>query len=90
MQSLETDIKQLIIDTLNLEEISVDEIESEAALFGNEGLGLDSIDALELGLAVKKRYGVVLSAENETMREHFYSVASLAAFINSQNPAHSA
>lgn len=90
MQSLETDIKQLIIDTLNLEEISVDEIESEAALFGNDGLGLDSIDALELGLAVKKRYGVVLSAENETMREHFYSVASLAAFINSQNPAHSA
>jgi acyl carrier protein len=90
MQSLETDIKQLIIDTLNLEEISVDEIESEAALFGNDGLGLDSIDALELGLAVKKRYGVVLSAENETMREHFYSVANLAAFINSQHPAHSA
>ena len=90
MQSLETDIKQLIIDTLNLEEVSVDEIESEAALFGNDGLGLDSIDALELGLAVKKRYGVVLSAENEAMREHFYSVANLASFISSQSPAHSA
>ncbi|MGB7800153.1 phosphopantetheine-binding protein [Buttiauxella sp.] len=90
MESLESEIKQLIIDTLNLEEIGVDEIESEAALFGHDGLGLDSIDALELGLAVKKRYGVVLSAENEAMREHFYSVASLAAFIKSQNPAHSA
>lgn len=90
MESLETEIKQLIIDTLNLEEISVDEIESEVALFGHDGLGLDSIDALELGLAVKKRYGVVLSAENEAMREHFYSVANLAAFIKSQNPAHSA
>lgn len=90
MESLETDIKQLIINTLNLEEISVDDIESEAALFGNDGLGLDSIDALELGLAVKKSYGVVLSAENEAMREHFYSVASLATFIKSQNPAHSA
>jgi acyl carrier protein len=90
MESLEIDIKQLIIDTLNLEEVSVDEIESEAALFGNDGLGLDSIDALELGLAVKKRYGVVLSAENEAMREHFYSVANLASFISSQSPAHSA
>ncbi|KFC83024.1 phosphopantetheine-binding protein [Buttiauxella agrestis] len=90
MESLETDIKQLIIDTLNLEEISVDEIESQAALFGQDGLGLDSIDALELGLAVKKRFGVVLSAENEAMREHFYSVANLAAFIKNQNPAHSA
>jgi acyl carrier protein len=90
MESLETDIKQLIIDTLNLEEMSVDEIESEAALFGQDGLGLDSIDALELGLAVKKRFGVVLSAENEAMREHFYSVANLASFITSQKPAHSA
>jgi len=90
MESLETDIKQLIIDTLNLEELSVDEIESQAALFGQDGLGLDSIDALELGLAVKKRFGVVLSAENEAMREHFYSVANLAAFIKNQNPAHSA
>ncbi|RPH30016.1 acyl carrier protein [Buttiauxella warmboldiae] len=90
MESLESDIKQLIIDTLNLEEIGVDEIESEAALFGHDGLGLDSIDALELGLAVKKRYGVVLSAENEAMREHFYSVARLAAFIDTQTPAHRA
>jgi len=83
MNPLHLEIKQMIIDTLNLEDISSDEIESEAPLFG-DGLGLDSIDALELGLAVKNRYGVVLSAESEEMRQHFYSVASLAAFITAQ------
>lgn len=90
MESLQNDIKQLIINTLNLEETAVDDIDSNAPLFGEDGLGLDSIDALELGLAVKKRYSVVLSAENEAMRQHFYSVATLAAFIASQNPGHSA
>lgn len=83
MEELALEIKQMIIDTLNLEEIEVSEIESDAPLFG-EGLGLDSIDALELGLAVKNRYGVVLSAESEEMRQHFYSVATLAAFIQTQ------
>ncbi|QKJ86710.1 acyl carrier protein [Paramixta manurensis] len=89
MDALILDIKQMIIDTLNLEEISVDEIDADAALFG-DGLGLDSIDALELGLAVKNRYGVLLSAESETMRQHFFSVASLASFINAQRAARSA
>lgn len=83
MDSLINDIKQMIIDTLNLEDLSPDEIETDAALFG-DGLGLDSIDALELGLAVKNRYGVTLSAESETLRAHFFSVATLAAFVNQQ------
>lgn len=83
MQSLDLEIKNLIISTLNLEGVSPDDIETNAPLFG-EGLGLDSIDALELGLAVKNQYGVVLSAESEEMRQHFYSVATLAAFINTQ------
>lgn len=86
MNALSLELKQMIIDTLNLEEIGPDEIETDAALFG-DGLGLDSIDALELGLAVKNRYGVVLSAESEEMRQHFYSVASLAAFIDAQRAA---
>lgn len=90
MDSLHNALKRLIIDTLSLEDVSVDDIDSEAPLFGDDGLGLDSIDALELGLAVKKNYGVVLSAENEAMRQHFYSVATLAAFIASLNPAHDA
>ena len=83
MQALYSEIKNLIITTLNLDELTADDIDAEAPLFG-DGLGLDSIDALELGLAVKTQYGVVLSAESEEMRQHFYSVATLAAFINSQ------
>ena len=62
MQALYLEIKNLIITTLNLDELTADDIETEAALFG-DGLGLDSIDALELGLAVKNEYGVVLSRE---------------------------
>ncbi|MDP1288266.1 phosphopantetheine-binding protein [Klebsiella pneumoniae] len=68
---------------MNLDELSADDIDTDAALFG-DGLGLDSIDALELGLAVKNQYGVVLSSESEEMRQHFYSVATLAAFIQAQ------
>lgn len=83
MQALYLELKNLIINTLNLEELSADDIDADAALFGY-GLGLDSIDALELGLAVKNRYGVVLSAESDEMRQHFYSVATLAAFIHAQ------
>ncbi|CAM3837566.1 phosphopantetheine-binding protein [Rahnella bruchi] len=83
MDSLSNDIKALIIKTLNLEGMTPDEIETQAPLFG-DGLGLDSIDALELGLALKKQYGVILSAENQEMREHFYSVESLARFISVQ------
>ncbi|HAT1642178.1 TPA: acyl carrier protein [Raoultella ornithinolytica] len=83
MQALYLEIKNLIITTLNLEELSADDIDTDAALFG-DGLGLDSIDALELGLAVKNRYGVVLSAESNEMRQHFFSVATLAAFIDAQ------
>ncbi|OJT37174.1 phosphopantetheine-binding protein [Serratia plymuthica] len=81
MNLLSTEIKQLIIDTLNLEGMTPEEIDVEAPLFG-DGLGLDSIDALELGLALKNRYGVVLSAESEDMRQHFYSVETLVKFVS--------
>ena len=64
MQALYLEIKNLIISTLNLEELTPEDIDTDAALFG-DGLGLDSIDALELGLAVKNQYGVVLSAESD-------------------------
>ncbi|MEG3134463.1 phosphopantetheine-binding protein [Rouxiella sp. T17] len=84
MDSISNEIKKLIIDTLNLEGMTPEEIDTEAALF-NDGLGLDSIDALELGLALKNKYGVVLSAESEEMRQHFYSVATLARFIGEQS-----
>lgn len=81
MNNLENEVKALIIEALNLEDMTPEDIETDAPLFG-EGLGLDSIDALELGLAVKKRFGVSLSGEKtEEVRAHFRSVASLAAFI---------
>ncbi|HCM60997.1 MAG TPA: acyl carrier protein [Morganella sp. (in: Bacteria)] len=83
ISSVQNALKQLIIDTLNLEDITPDEIETDAPLFG-DGLGLDSIDALELGLAIKNRYGVVLSSDSDEVRKHFYSVATLAAYIDSQ------
>ncbi|TNJ34675.1 acyl carrier protein [Arenimonas terrae] len=80
MLALEPEIKELIITTMSLEDITVDDIDSEAPLF-NEGLGLDSIDALELGLALQKRYGVTLAADSEETRQHFASVRALSAFV---------
>ncbi|NRB23620.1 phosphopantetheine-binding protein [Shewanella sp.] len=80
---LDNEIKQLIIDSLDLEDVTVDDIDTEAALFG-EGLGLDSIDALELGLAIKKQFDVKIEANSDATKAHFYSVSSLASFIESQ------
>ncbi|MBP7370262.1 MAG: acyl carrier protein [Arenimonas sp.] len=77
------EVKELIISTMALEDITSADIDSDAPLF-NEGLGLDSIDALELGLALQKRYGVTLAADSEETRKHFASVNSLAAFIADQ------
>ena len=83
MQSLELEIKQLIISTLALEDLTPDAIDAAAPLFG-EGLGLDSIDALELGLALQKRYGVTLSADSQETRQHFSSVNALARLVAAQ------
>ena len=80
MQALEQEIKELIISALSLEDMKPDDIETAAPLFV-EGLGLDSIDALELGVALQKRYGVSMSAEPQENRRHFASVQSLAAFV---------
>ena len=79
-QALELEIKALLIDALNLEDMTPDQIDAEQPLFV-EGLGLDSIDALELGLALQKRYGVAMSADSEETRRHFRSIRSLAAFV---------
>jgi acyl carrier protein len=80
---LEQEVKELIIEALMLEDISPADIDSDAPLFV-EGLGLDSIDALELGVALQKRYGITLSAEAEDTRSHFASVKTLAALIETQ------
>lgn len=79
-KELEQEIKVLITTTLSLEDTAADDIDSTAPLF-NEGLGLDSIDALELGLALQKRYGLSLSADSAEARKHFASVRALSAFV---------
>ena len=86
MTNLPTELKQLVIDSLGLEDITTDDIEFEAPLFG-DGLGLDSVDALELGLAVQKKYGIKIDAESKDVRSHFASINSLAEFIQSQQAA---
>jgi acyl carrier protein len=77
---LEQEVKELIIEALQLEDITPADIDTDAALFV-DGLGLDSIDALELGVALQKRYGISLSADSEDTRRHFASVRTLAALI---------
>ena len=80
MQALEQEIKELVISALSLEDLRPQDIDAEAPLFV-EGLGLDSIDALELGVALQKRYGVAMSADAAETRRHFASVAALARFV---------
>ena len=86
MGSLELELKQLIVSALSLEEIKPEEIDSDEPLFG-DGLGLDSIDGLELGMAIRKAYGVKIEAKKEEVREIFFNVKSIAAFIASQRGA---
>ncbi|MDR6712581.1 acyl carrier protein [Pseudomonas hunanensis] len=85
-QDLYRDIKQLIIDALGLEDIAVQDIDDQQLLFG-EGLGLDSVDALELGLALQKHFGIKIDAEAKDTRSHFTNVASLAAFVTARQAA---
>ena len=82
MDDLKTQIKELIIDSLELEDVKIENIVDSDPLF-REGLGLDSIDALELGVAIKKKFGVKLSADNADNKKHFASVDALAAYIKS-------
>lgn len=79
-EQLETEIKALIVEALMLEDVTPAEIDSEAPLFV-DGLGLDSIDALELAIAIDKKYGVKIKAEDEATREVFRSVRTLAAHV---------
>ena len=81
MNELCEEIKSLIIDALNLEDLTPADIDNDAPLFGDDGLGLDSVDALELGLAVQKHFDFRIEANNTELRESFKSVASLANYI---------
>jgi acyl carrier protein len=83
MPEMELDIKRLIIEALKLEDITPEQIGSDEPLFG-DGLGLDSIDALELGVAIRQRYGIRIDAVNDDVKTHFANVRNLARFIESQ------
>ena len=80
MNALHNEIKQMIIDNLDLEDIEVDDIDSHEPLF-IDGLGLDSIDALEIGLALQKQYGIELKSDSDETRKHFASVSALASLV---------
>jgi acyl carrier protein len=83
MPDLEHELKELIVTALNLEDITPDDIDSDEQLFVN-GLGLDSIDGLELGMAIRKKYGIKLQGSKEQIRAVFATVSSIARFLGSQ------
>lgn len=80
MDNLKEDLKKQIIEQLNLEDVKVEDIEDSALLFNDEGLGLDSIDALELIVLLEKFYGIQVTKPEEG-KEAFRSIDSLAAYI---------
>jgi acyl carrier protein len=80
MNDLERDIAGLIIETLALDHLKVDDIAVDQPLFG-QGLGLDSVDALELALALQTRYGLKIASDSRDARRHFETVLSLAHYV---------
>ena len=89
MDSLKLEIKQLLIEALDLEDLTPADIDDDAPLFDTDGVGLDSIDALEIGIVLRKHYHLTIAANDEHAREHFRSITTLAALVESQRePAH--
>ena len=80
----ELELAELIVESLNLEDISAADIQPEEQLFG-DGLGLDSIDALELALAVTQKYAVQMRADDANIQEVFGSLRSLSAYIDANS-----
>lgn len=77
---LESEVSKLIVDSLNLEEIKSEDIDPDAPLF-REGLGLDSIDALELSLAISRTYGIQLKSDDPGINRIFSSLRELSSHI---------
>lgn len=76
----EAEMAELLVETLGLEDVEANEIDPTELLFG-DGLGLDSIDALEIALAISQEYGVEMKAEDESTKEAFATIRSLCAFV---------
>ena len=89
MDSLKLEIKQLLIDALDLEDLTPADIDDDAPLFATDGVGLDTIDALEIGIVLRRHYQLTIAANDESTREHFRSINTLAALVASQRePVH--
>ena len=87
MNELLRELKVLVVDALHLEDLKPEDIGDDTPLFTEDGLGLDSIDALELGVALHKKYRLKLEQADQRVREHFRSVRTLAEFIQAQGAA---
>ncbi len=85
-EDLVLEIKRIIVEALALEDIEAEEIETEAPLFV-EGLGLDSIDALELAMALDERFGVSFGEDPDDNQRIFFSVKSLADYVKANQPS---
>ncbi len=86
MEDLKNELRELIISTLEMEDVSPDDIEDDTILFG-DGLGLDSIDALELGMALRKTYGIRINGKTNEVRQNFATISSLAEFVAAHRQA---
>lgn len=82
LTKLERELGELLIESLNLEDIRLEDIDPEIALF-NEGLGLDSIDSLELGMSLSVKYGIQLRSDDPNISHVFSSLRSLAEYVES-------
>lgn len=82
MTELETELRALIVEVLNLEDVTPDDIDPEEDLFSEDGLALDSIDALEIGVSIQKQYGVKLDSKDEKLAEYFKNIRSIARMID--------
>ncbi|SAK58347.1 acyl-carrier-protein [Caballeronia catudaia] len=84
MDSLKLEIKRLLIEALDLEDMQPDDIDDDAPLFDTDGVGLDSIDALEIGIVLREHYQLNIASNDERTREHFRSINTLVALVASQ------
>ena len=80
LTAAQLEMAELLVEALNLEDIAANEIAPDESLFG-DGLGLDSIDALEIALAISQKYGVQMQAEDENTRKAFATLTSLTEFV---------